>query len=66
TSYQLITRINNVHSNNNKKRQLNWCFANLLNCLGDCMLKMQLQEGPEDSGASKHEATQGPQGAKGI
>lgn len=34
--------------------------------LGSCMLEMQLQEGSQDTAASKHEASQGPQGAKGI
>lgn len=33
-----------------------------LNCSGDCLFKMQLQEGSEDTGAGKHEAAQVTQG----
>lgn len=33
---------------------------------GDCLFKMQLQEGSEDTGAGKHEAAQVTQGAQGL
>jgi len=38
----------------------------LLNCSGDCLFKMQLQEGSEDTGAGKHEAAQDTQGTPGV
>jgi len=36
----------------------------LLNCSGDCLFKMQFQEGSEDTGAGKHEAAQDTQGTQ--
>jgi hypothetical protein len=33
-----------------------------LNCAGDCMFKMQLQERTEDTGTSEHEIAQDAKG----
>jgi hypothetical protein len=37
-------------------------FMFYLNCSGDCLFQMQLQEGSEDTGTGKHEAAQVTQG----